>query len=56
MITFFKHVFSILIGVGSKPEEFKVTPIRILVMAMAVGVAFLGSISLLMISMKLILG
>tara|TARA_B100000963_G_scaffold114237_1_gene99504 strand:+ start:906 stop:1076 length:171 start_codon:yes stop_codon:yes gene_type:complete len=52
MITFFKNVFSLLIGVGKKPEQFEVNFYTILFTALGVGTAFLGSISLLMIAMK----
>jgi len=53
----FKHVFNLLIGVGKKPtEEEIVTPLKILIMAIALGIAFLGSVSLLMLMAKYIIG
>tara|TARA_Y100001937_G_scaffold8111_1_gene10171 strand:+ start:3860 stop:4030 length:171 start_codon:yes stop_codon:yes gene_type:complete len=52
MTTFFKHVFSLLIGVGKKPAEFIVTPVKIFLLALSLGLAFLGSIALLMVLVK----
>ena len=53
----FKHVMYLLIGVGKKPtEEEVITPIKILVIATALGIAFLGSVSLLMMFAKFIIG
>tara|TARA_B100000902_G_C26610631_1_gene574932 strand:- start:163 stop:330 length:168 start_codon:yes stop_codon:yes gene_type:complete len=53
----FKHVLYLLIGVGKKPtEEEIVTPLLIFVMAIALGIAFLGSVSLLMLLAKYIIG
>tara|TARA_B100001057_G_scaffold105067_1_gene102529 strand:+ start:241 stop:408 length:168 start_codon:yes stop_codon:yes gene_type:complete len=49
---FFKNVFSLLIGVGKKPEHFEVNFYTILFTGLAVGTSFLGTIALLMIAMK----
>ena len=53
----FKHVMYLLLGVGKKPtEEEIITPIKILVIATALGITFLGSVSLLMMLAKFIIG
>ena len=51
-----KHVLSLLLGVGKKPEEFYITPFKILIYAIALGIAFLGCVSLLMLLAKFIIG
>tara|TARA_B100001113_G_scaffold353753_1_gene359612 strand:- start:4723 stop:4884 length:162 start_codon:yes stop_codon:yes gene_type:complete len=51
-----KHIFSLLLGVGKKPDEFYVTPFKILVMSLALGIAFLTCVALLLILARLIIG
>jgi len=53
----FRHIMYLLLGVGKKPtEEEIITPIKILIIATALGIAFLGSVSLLMLMAKYIIG
>ena len=44
----FKHIGKLLIGVGTS-EEYTITPSRILMSALLTGLAFFGTIALLLI-------
>jgi len=53
-VSYFRNTFRLLVGVG-KSEHNTVTPFQILITAIALGFAFLGSISLLLILASIII-
>jgi len=53
-VSYFRNTFRLLIGVG-KSHNNTVTPSQILITAIAVGFAFLGSISILLLLASLVI-
>jgi hypothetical protein len=43
------YIFKLLFGLGKEEQDFKITPVNIIITATGVGLLFLGSIALLLL-------